>query len=200
MPEARLDVRGLRKPDKHPRIFSRFAALATGESFVLINNHDPRHLRDEFETDHPGEFGWDYLRRGPQRWEIRISRHASTALPRILGNADELASGEMAPDAAGAIWKLPMSRRDLDANIIRLPPGSRIEAHTGPTLDVLMHILRGAGELRTEVGALTLKPGELVWLPRLSRREILSGAPGLTYLTVHPRRPGMTIQAGPERS
>jgi hypothetical protein len=41
-----------------------FGALAVGESFVLVNNHDPRHLRREFETEYPSGFGWDYLDRG----------------------------------------------------------------------------------------------------------------------------------------
>jgi hypothetical protein len=36
-----LDVRQLRKPDKHPTIFATYAALPVGESFVLVNNHDP---------------------------------------------------------------------------------------------------------------------------------------------------------------
>ena len=48
-----LDVRELRKPDKHPRVFEQFASLDVGESFVLVNNHDPGHLREEFERDHP---------------------------------------------------------------------------------------------------------------------------------------------------
>jgi uncharacterized protein (DUF2249 family) len=37
-----LDVRELRKPDKHPTIFAAFGALAVGDSFVLVNNHDPK--------------------------------------------------------------------------------------------------------------------------------------------------------------
>ena len=61
MPDLLLDVRAVRKPDKHPQIFEQFNALAVGESFVLINNHDPKHLREEFATDHPGEFSWQYL-------------------------------------------------------------------------------------------------------------------------------------------
>jgi uncharacterized protein (DUF2249 family) len=40
------DVRQLRKPDKHPTIFATYAAMSVGESFVLVNNHDPKHLGD----------------------------------------------------------------------------------------------------------------------------------------------------------
>jgi uncharacterized protein (DUF2249 family) len=53
MPSQELDVRPLRKPDEHPEIFRAFEALTVGESFVLVNNHDPRHLREEFEADYP---------------------------------------------------------------------------------------------------------------------------------------------------
>ncbi|MGH3125169.1 MAG: DUF2249 domain-containing protein [Streptosporangiaceae bacterium] len=53
MPDRELDVRPLPKPDKHPAIFGAYEALAAGESFILVNNHDPRHLRDEFDADHP---------------------------------------------------------------------------------------------------------------------------------------------------
>jgi uncharacterized protein (DUF2249 family) len=54
-----LDIRPLRKPDKHPEIFAGYAELPAGGSFVLINDHDPRHLREEFEADHAGSYGWD---------------------------------------------------------------------------------------------------------------------------------------------
>ncbi len=45
MADNELDVRQLRKPDKHPTIFATYAALAVGESFVLVNNHDPKQQR-----------------------------------------------------------------------------------------------------------------------------------------------------------
>ncbi|MEU4535462.1 DUF2249 domain-containing protein [Streptosporangium sp. NPDC023825] len=89
MNDQELDVRPLRKPDKHPTIFATYGALAVGDSFVLVNNHDPRHLRDEFDAEHPGGYGWDYLDKGPRTWRIRITKLASTPPPRV-------------PDGAGA--------------------------------------------------------------------------------------------------
>ncbi|MGI9157318.1 MAG: DUF2249 domain-containing protein [Marmoricola sp.] len=74
MTDTELDVRTLRKPDKHPTIFATYNALDVGETFVLVNNHDPRHLRDEFEAAIPGCYGWEYLDRGPKVWRIQISR------------------------------------------------------------------------------------------------------------------------------
>ena len=69
-----LDVRPIQHGQRHPRIFRRYARLAPGESFVLVNNHDPKPLRREFTASHPGEFTWDYLESGPEQWRIRIGR------------------------------------------------------------------------------------------------------------------------------
>jgi hypothetical protein len=175
-------------PTSIRRSSSWSAPSPSASPFVLVNNHDPRHLRREFETEYPSGFGRDYLDRGPTDWRIRISKLASTPMPRILCDAREVAAGQYDSGASGAVWKLGMSQRHLDSNIIRLPPDSRIEAHAGPDLDVLLLVLDGDGELSTETGTLDLRPGALVWLPRLSRREITAGVTGLSYLTVHPRR------------
>ena len=51
----------LPKSQRHPMIFARFDALAAGESFVLVNSHDPIHLREEFARDRPGAYDWRYL-------------------------------------------------------------------------------------------------------------------------------------------
>jgi uncharacterized protein (DUF2249 family) len=79
MADNELDVRQLRKPDKHPTIFAGYAALPIGGSFVLVNNHDPKHLRAEFDIDHPGSFEWEYLEKGPEVWRIRITKLTAVA-------------------------------------------------------------------------------------------------------------------------
>lgn len=189
-----LDVRQVRKPDKHPAIFASYRELAVGESFDLVNNHNPVHLREEFESEYPGGFGWDYVRSGPQVWQVRITKHALTALPRVLcDTSHDTTHGAGATDPAGAVWKLQLRERDLDSHIIRLPPDGRIDAHDGPDLDVLVHVLDGSGRLGTERDALDLTPGALVWLPRRSRREFVAGPDGLSYLTVHQRRQSLTL-------
>jgi len=195
VPELELDVRPLSGPDKHPAIFGVYDALTAGESFVLVSNHDPGPLRGEFDTDHPGSYGWDDLDRGPVTWRIRISKLASTPLPRILCDTTAVTAGRDR-DAAGAVWKLEMRQRDLDSNIIALPPGAGIAAHAGPDLDVILLVLDGTGQLTTELGQLALEPGALAWLPRRSRREFAAGPDGLRYLTVHQRRQSLVLGTG----
>ena len=155
---SQLDVRELRKPDKHPTIFAAYAALPVGESFVLINDHDPKHLHDEFESDHPGSYLWEYLITEPRDWRIKITKLASTPLPRICNTADAVADPGQ-PDATGAVWRLQTRERDLDSNLIALAPGGTIDAHAGPDLDVLVHVLAGSGHLTTERDTVDLRPG-----------------------------------------
>lgn len=182
---AILDVRGMRKPDKHPTIFARFKDLGVGESFVLVNDHDPKHLRDEFEQDWPGGYDWEYLNEELRDWQIRITRRASAPTPRLLGRADDL-GGE--PGVDGAVWRLGGRDRDLDASVLEVAPGTALEPHHGPGSDVLVSVLSGAGVLVTEIGEIALTPGALVLVPAGAQRGFTAGDDGLRCLLVQRRR------------
>ena len=71
---ATLDVREIPPRDRHPRIFETFETLNAGEAFDLVNDHDPKPLRYQFEAEHNGRFTWDYLDQGPEVWRVRIGR------------------------------------------------------------------------------------------------------------------------------
>ena len=69
-----LDVRDVAPRVRHPLIFSTFEGLHTGESFVLVNDHDPKPLYYQFEAERRGQFAWEYLAAGPEEWRARITR------------------------------------------------------------------------------------------------------------------------------
>ena len=69
-----LDVRRIPPREKHPTIFATFDALGPGESFVLVNDHDPFPLRHQFEAVRKGLYGWEYLEQGPVVWRVRLTR------------------------------------------------------------------------------------------------------------------------------
>jgi uncharacterized protein (DUF2249 family) len=69
-----LDVRVIPPREKHPTIFQTFDALEPGESFVLVNDHDPFPLRFQFEAERTGTFGWESLESGPTVWRVEISK------------------------------------------------------------------------------------------------------------------------------
>lgn len=69
-----LDVRVIPPRDKHPTIFRVFNSLKTGQSMILINDHDPRPLRYQLDAEHPGTFEWTYKAQGPEIWRVQIDR------------------------------------------------------------------------------------------------------------------------------
>ena len=72
--DPELDVRSLPHGQRHESIFGAYQTLTPGAGFVLVNDHDPRPLRYQFEAEHAGQFAWDYLEAGPQVWRVRIGR------------------------------------------------------------------------------------------------------------------------------
>ncbi|MBS2963364.1 hypothetical protein KGA66_09930 [Actinocrinis puniceicyclus] len=113
--------------------------------------------------------------------------------PRLLADLDWCLA-QAADDQRGALWRLAEPGRQLDANLVRLPPGATVEPHTEPDVDVLLLPVAGHGTLRTEQGQIALTAHALTWLPRGSRRSITAGPDGLAYLTVHRARTGLRIR------
>ena len=186
-----LDVRGMHQPDKHPAIFAAYDALAVDEDFVLVNDHDPTPLHKEFDRDYGPGYGWEYLNREVRDWRIRITKRASTSLPRVLADTGAIAAD--ATETGGAVFSLRMRERDLDSNVIALAPDGAIAEHWGPNVDVLIHVLAGSGRLETETGPIDLAPGTLLWLPKRSHRAFRAGPEGLRYLTVHRKREPLVL-------
>lgn len=120
------------------------------------------------------------------------------ATPEVLAVLGDLLAAA-APADRGALWQLDRQIRELDANLVRLPPGAEVGEHQENVLDVLLVVLEGSGRLTPGDGGepLTLGPTTAMWLPRTSRRSLAAGPDGLAYLTVHRRRPGLAITPAP---
>ena len=76
--ETVLDIRPLPPIQRHPLIFEQFEALGAGESFILVNDHDPKPLYYQFAAEFEGQFGWQYLEQGPDVWRVAITRVAGS--------------------------------------------------------------------------------------------------------------------------
>jgi len=76
-------------------------------------------------------------------------------------------------------------KRDLDWNVITLPPDGEVDTATGADVDVLIHVLFGSGRITIEEGTIKVAPGVLLWLPSRSRPQFTAGPDGLRYLTVN---------------
>jgi len=73
-PPLELDVRVIPPREKHPTIFRAFDALASGQSMVIVNDHDPRPLRYQLLAERADAFEWTYEAEGPEIWRVRIDR------------------------------------------------------------------------------------------------------------------------------
>lgn len=69
-----LDGREIPCSIKHGLIIAKWRALAVGEAFVLVNDHDPVRLQKQFSELWPGTFAWKYLRQSPNEFHIEIAK------------------------------------------------------------------------------------------------------------------------------
>jgi uncharacterized protein (DUF2249 family) len=72
--EHPIDVRAIPPRQRHPLIFKTWDELPTGGAILLLNDHDPLPLYDQFAAEYGGGFRWEYLQSGPAIWEVRISK------------------------------------------------------------------------------------------------------------------------------
>lgn len=76
MSAIELDIRIVPPREKHPTIFRTFDALAPGDKFTLINDHDPAPLRHQFAATRADKFEWKYVEQGPVVWRVEIGKRA----------------------------------------------------------------------------------------------------------------------------
>lgn len=71
---ARFDLRPYPPAKRHDMVFEAFDKLKEGESFVFINDHDPKPLYYQIEAENTVSFKWEYLVSGPEEWKIKVSK------------------------------------------------------------------------------------------------------------------------------
>ena len=71
---TRIDVRQLACEQRFALIFQTFGSLPAGQALELVNDHDPKPLRNVFDAKHPGAYAWDYLEQGPDLWRVAITK------------------------------------------------------------------------------------------------------------------------------
>ena len=66
---------------KHPTVLRKFDNLKAGESFLLINDHDPIPLYYEMKAEKGDVFEWNKIENGPEVW--RSSNSSANPLQKI---------------------------------------------------------------------------------------------------------------------
>lgn len=74
---SELDARKIPHQQRHETIFRTYDDLKVGESFILINDHDPKPLRYQMAAVLQGDkFSWEYLEEGPNVWKVQIGKNS----------------------------------------------------------------------------------------------------------------------------
>lgn len=108
--------------------------------------------------------------------------------PRLVVEPDV----DAATGVGGVVWKLPHAG-DLDGNLVRLAAGRSIDEHVNDEVDVLVVVRAGGGELVVDGERHALGSTTVALVPRGSRRSIIAGDAGITYLSIHRRREGLAV-------
>ena len=69
-----LDLRPMPPFERHEKIFQLWDKLKAGQTLKIINDHDPKPLRYQFEVEYKGKYEWEYEQKGPKDWIVRIKR------------------------------------------------------------------------------------------------------------------------------
>jgi uncharacterized protein (DUF2249 family) len=69
-----LDLRLMRPAERHEKIFQKWDNLKPGQTLKIINDHDPKPLRYQFEAEYTDMFEWEYEQQGPVDWIVNIKR------------------------------------------------------------------------------------------------------------------------------
>jgi quercetin dioxygenase-like cupin family protein len=109
----------------------------------------------------------------------------------------DLASLAAAGNRPGTLWWL--DGEDLQANLVWLGQGDRIQPHRNDEVDVLVVVISGRGELTLDGRVHQLAPVVLVHLPKGTVRAVVAVDGPLVYLSVHRRRAGLQLNRRVER-
>jgi quercetin dioxygenase-like cupin family protein len=99
----------------------------------------------------------------------------------------DLASLARGGNHPGARWRL--DGEDLQANLVRLGRGDRIQPHRNDEVEVLVVVVAGRGELTLDGQVHQLAPMVIAHLPKGTVRAVEAVDGPLAYLSVHRCRP-----------
>lgn len=171
---ASLDVRTIPPPSRHIELSRVFDALGPGESFILVNDHEPTSFLRQLQVERAGRFEWNVLEAGPERFRIEIVRRAPPAARPI---ADLLRTDHARFNRLLAASTRSVSAADLTRAAARFRELKRgLERHMDMEEEVLFPALRGATGMRGEsFVALRAKHAEIRTLLRRGSAVVRCG-------------------------
>jgi uncharacterized protein (DUF2249 family) len=82
MIEMIINVTEIPPQNRHRQFFAAFDQLDVGDAIVLINDHDPRPLGYQLDSERRNTFQWAYVEQGPELWKVRVTKTAGDEAPK----------------------------------------------------------------------------------------------------------------------
>lgn len=76
-----MDVRAIPCAIKHGLIIKQWQELPVGDHFILLNDHDPVPLYNQFSAQWPDTFTWQQLLKSPEEVRVKITKLKPLAAP-----------------------------------------------------------------------------------------------------------------------
>jgi mannose-6-phosphate isomerase-like protein (cupin superfamily) len=93
---------------------------------------------------------------------------------------------------SGPQWGI--ATEDLNATLLRWPPGHVVAEHLNEACDVLLVVVEGTGRADIDGVSHELAVGDPLVIAKGSRRSIQVGPGGIRYVTAHVKRPPLQIR------
>lgn len=118
------------------------------------------------------------------------------ALRRLRNAAPAPAPVELLDlEGKGPLWGTETD--DLNATLLDWPAGGGTAEHVNEERDVLLVVLAGSATVTLDGEDLSVASGEAIVVEKGRRRRITAGPEGVRYLSVHVRRPKLSISPAP---
>jgi quercetin dioxygenase-like cupin family protein len=103
----------------------------------------------------------------------------------------------LAATGRGPVWGTDSA--DLNATVLAWPAGEGPPEHVNEERDVFLLVLDGSAELVLDGDAHALRAGHAVVIAKGVSRRLTAGPGGVRYVTVHRRRPPLSITSSAAR-
>jgi mannose-6-phosphate isomerase-like protein (cupin superfamily) len=88
---------------------------------------------------------------------------------------------------------------DLNLNLVVLQGDSRVEEHVNNEVDVLLVGVEGSGSVHIDDASYSVVAGQMLVIPKSTRRSIACSGARFAYLLCHRRRAGLWPAGVPRR-
>ncbi len=167
--ECVVDVRSLNPPARHSYIMKIFEELTPGEALLVVNDHEPVHLV-QFMKHERKDFDFSSYKayqRGPAEW-VEVFKKKVHEHSNIVFTSFEK---EKVEDNS-AFSPVPVfTSKDYKVILAYFKAGQFIPVHT-PSIDLVLLVHYGNGEVVAGERKFDVKPGDLVVVPRGEKRGI----------------------------